>query len=992
MRSPQRGRPVLGKKFRLSRTIRRGETEWIRVGSAHGPARPSIPRPMSSETPPETPDLVVWDAFLRRIAPELGAGEDWREDVIQDTLLAAAARPPLDQRGARAWLRTVARNLTTARLRRASVRREVGLPDEGTLAATRDGPPPTEHALLQERIARQVQELPDPYRRVVLLRFYEGLDRRQIAERLGRPLNTVNSQLHRGLQRLREGLDEEHGGRRTAWLGALAAALGERPRPAAARAAAGAGGGGLGGLGIYALIALVTLGAVVGLIPLLWSGDATEELARRPVPGAEESAPAPSTTPPPAAAEGAGDTAAGRRPLAPGSEAATELEGGGGDAAAEEPAPGPTRVGWVDFTVVDESGAPLPGASIWVSPRAGGEDALAFWSFLAGWPEERVQADAAGRAPLELFDTDFAPMPEREESDLRARIQMRAPGRASSDWYLLQVGPGERLSIEAPMSHPATTYAGRVLDPDGRPLAGARVYSPSSQTGRHLGDRLFLRKRWVIAATDAEGRYELDGYLRGPGSVYAEAPGYVRQLQWRPAAEGERVELDFVLSRGGALEGRVLSPEGAPLAGVRVWVDLPDDLQHQRPVEARTGTDGRFRLAGIPPGERRVWAGPVPGTERTATAVLPFEEDGAIAWSPDLFTSAALRLRLLGEDGEPLAGWSLRAAAESEAESWSQEGATDGDGRVELGPCPRLSFRLEAFPSPDRLARGFPALVVDGVEPSADERELVVPDRARAVGSLRGTVVARAGAPPQYARIVALNPELGEPRPIDYRWRTGEFTAAELPAGSYTLVLETRTDSTAYGPFEVLPGEELVAGDLVLERTVEVAFDWAWPGDPASYRYEWIQGEERKRLAHVPLRRLAHGAAPPPRRSVLPGRYRLSVYRGDTALEHQWFTVEPDSPREVSTGPEPRASLVVWLEPHPVRPPAASPEVEVRRGGELVAERVMRTTAEGRYRAELSLPWGSYEVRVRAGQELLSSQAATLGDSRAWTVITVAPW
>ena len=64
----------------------------------------------------------------------------------------------------------------------------------------------------------------------------------------------------------------------------------------------------------------------------------------------------------------------------------------------------------------------------------------------------------------------------------------------------------------------------------------------------------------------------------------------------------------------------------------------------------------------------------------------------------------------------------------------------------------------------------------------------------------------------------------------------------------------------------------------------------------------------------------------------------------------------------------------------------------MRRGGELVAERVMRTTAEGRYRAELSLPWGSYEVRVRAGQELLSSQAATLGDSRAWTVITVAPW
>ncbi len=46
--------------------------------------------------------------------------------------------------------------------------------------------------------------LPDRYRRAVELRHVEGLSYPELAEALGRPLGTVKSDVHRGVQLLRE--------------------------------------------------------------------------------------------------------------------------------------------------------------------------------------------------------------------------------------------------------------------------------------------------------------------------------------------------------------------------------------------------------------------------------------------------------------------------------------------------------------------------------------------------------------------------------------------------------------------------------------------------------------------------------------------------------------------------------------------------------------------------------------------------------------------
>jgi RNA polymerase sigma-70 factor, ECF subfamily len=63
--------------------------------------------------------------------------------------------------------------------------------------------------LLNERLRRMVEELPENARMVVLLRYQEDLDPGDIAEMLSVPVSTVKSQLHRSLAVLRGRLEKQ---------------------------------------------------------------------------------------------------------------------------------------------------------------------------------------------------------------------------------------------------------------------------------------------------------------------------------------------------------------------------------------------------------------------------------------------------------------------------------------------------------------------------------------------------------------------------------------------------------------------------------------------------------------------------------------------------------------------------------------------------------------------------------------------------------------
>ena len=164
---------------------------------------------------PQLSDLLKHRAFLERFARRLAQDDSVADDVVQETWLVALERPPRHRENLRAWLRRVARNVFLRRQRPPSVASAV----EDVAA---DGTESPDAALEQKSIARllgaELLALPEPYRAVLIQRYYEDKVPSVIAHELGRSVNTVNSQLARGLKLMQERLDRASPGGRSQWV------------------------------------------------------------------------------------------------------------------------------------------------------------------------------------------------------------------------------------------------------------------------------------------------------------------------------------------------------------------------------------------------------------------------------------------------------------------------------------------------------------------------------------------------------------------------------------------------------------------------------------------------------------------------------------------------------------------------------------------------------------------------------------------------------
>ncbi len=163
-------------------------------------------------------ELLRHEAWVRRVARGLVRGEEAVDEVVQATWWDALRSPPKDGRNLRGWLGTVARNVVRRSARKEARRAEVEL----AAGAADDGAaPPPETALerieLQRRVAEAVLALDEPYRSVVVLRFYEELSPAEIGARLGSSDATVRTQLRRALGKLGDRLDGVYSGTSADW-------------------------------------------------------------------------------------------------------------------------------------------------------------------------------------------------------------------------------------------------------------------------------------------------------------------------------------------------------------------------------------------------------------------------------------------------------------------------------------------------------------------------------------------------------------------------------------------------------------------------------------------------------------------------------------------------------------------------------------------------------------------------------------------------------
>lgn len=165
-----------------------------------------------------THDVVTHATELRVLARCL-ARED-AADLLQDTWVAALGARTRPRRVG-AWLRQVMRNEHRAGIRSSRRRRdrEEHTPHDTHVSAMDDDLVHTELVLA---MLSAVEALAEPYRGVVQARFLAGRTPTEIALDSGSPPATVRWQLHEGLRRIRERLDERYGDRRHWHGGALA--------------------------------------------------------------------------------------------------------------------------------------------------------------------------------------------------------------------------------------------------------------------------------------------------------------------------------------------------------------------------------------------------------------------------------------------------------------------------------------------------------------------------------------------------------------------------------------------------------------------------------------------------------------------------------------------------------------------------------------------------------------------------------------------------
>ena len=154
-----------------------------------------------------------WEKPIQRLCARMTGNSHQGEDLAQEAFARLFARRKSYEPSGRfsTFLWRIALNLCYDELRKISRRRELFLDEingdfpDGPEQLLAEEPEPDQLVVERERAAtvrRALLELAEPYRVVVVLRHYEGLKFRQIAEVLDIPEGTVKSRMVEALNQL----------------------------------------------------------------------------------------------------------------------------------------------------------------------------------------------------------------------------------------------------------------------------------------------------------------------------------------------------------------------------------------------------------------------------------------------------------------------------------------------------------------------------------------------------------------------------------------------------------------------------------------------------------------------------------------------------------------------------------------------------------------------------------------------------------------------
>jgi protocatechuate 3,4-dioxygenase beta subunit len=393
----------------------------------------------------------------------------------------------------------------------------------------------------------------------------------------------------------------------------------------------------------------------------------------------------------------------------------------------------------------------------------------------------------------------------------------------SDEAISLRLAPGEERELSFDMV-PAARISGRVVGPDGAPVANARIDpwpNDAREAGRILG-------AFEGPGTDAAGRFSLDGI---PADLGFHLTVLSREFaQWGgDFAPGTDLTIPLA-GRSRMVEGRIPLPPGASVREVRI---------SERETFTRLRPDGSFLLfaendpaAGI---ALSAWFGDAIHRGRIQSGA------GGVA-EVDLSPAPAERawlIRVFGPDGRPVPAGQCdwpgagtfeegRILFDAETEGWFKRGRHGvGDGKS-FGVCIHSCRDERGHPLPyaPKVAGPFPA----GVWSVTLEPGRVV----------TGEVVTGEGRPVPGAWVSAeevCGPEVGEAwTEVHARAQSdaaGRFALAGLGPGAYKLQVNAPPGHVRPAPVPLGPEEgtvRIVAEEMIAARVTVGAGGRPVPG------------------------------------------------------------------------------------------------------------------------------------------------------------------
>ena len=356
----------------------------------------------------------------------------------------------------------------------------------------------------------------------------------------------------------------------------------------------------------------------------------------------------------------------------------------------------------VSGTVTDAGGQPVAGVPVGVVSLSGGQSA---WTSTGEDGTYRTDGLPAGEYRVE-FDVGSP-----SGSPYAPQYWKQAVSWNTADVLSVPEGPGEVTGIDAQLTA-AASVAGRVTDLGAVPIDAMCVHAFTVSGGSW---------NWIAGASTApDGTYTLTrlpavdvrvqfggcgGTSPYVGQWYANAASPDASTPIVLAAGDARTGVDAQLSTGIGVSGRVTAPDGAPIAGVDVWVSPTGTGAG---AGAQTAEDGTFTTGAVAPGDYRVqfsangpdsvwatqyWDGQ--WTWSDATVLTVTEADVPLRSGVDavLVRAATVTGIVTGSDGLPAAGTCVNAVVTRPGGGYDGVGnasvAADGTYRLTgLPPVP----------------------------------------------------------------------------------------------------------------------------------------------------------------------------------------------------------------------------------------------------------------------------------------------------------------